>query len=71
MAQGKKTVKDEGIIQMFQESSDPVFSAPECAERWNMTTEGARGRLESLADQGILEKKKSGHRTTVYWLPGS
>jgi len=69
MPQGKKTVNDSRIIKTFEESSDPVFSAAECAERWGMSDQGARNRLDSLVEEGVLEKKKPGVRTAVYWLP--
>mgnify|MGYP006290262665 CR=1 FL=1 len=71
MPQGKKTIKDSEIIRMFEKSPEPVFSASECAEKWGMTDQGARNRLESLVSRGELEKKKPGVRTAVYWLPES
>lgn len=71
MAQGKKTMTDRDIIEMFRESSDPVFSASECAQRWDMSTQGARNRLEKLTNEGVLTKKKPGSRTAVYWLSES
>lgn len=71
MPQGKKTVNDDEIIEMFRKAREPVFSASECADRWGMSEQGARNRLESLVDRGVLEKKKPGSRTAVYWLPDS
>jgi len=68
MAAGRMTITDNEIIEYFAEASDPVFSAGECAEDWDMTHEGARGRLNSLVDSGRLETKKPGSRTRVYWL---
>jgi Fic family protein len=69
MAQGKKTVNDNEIVATFREATDPVFSAAECAGLWNMSEQGARNRLEKLVADGVLEKKKPGSRTAVYWLP--
>lgn len=69
MAAGKSTISDEEILQFFRDTPDPVLSAGECAEAWDMTSEGARKRLNSLVDEDELETKKPGHRTRVYWLP--
>jgi len=68
MAAGRMTITDTEIIEYFATASDPVFSAGECAEAWDMTHEGARGRLNSLVDENELETKKPGSRTRVYWL---
>jgi len=71
MAAGRMTITDNEIIEYFAEASDPVFSAGECATDWDMTHEGARGRLNALVDEGQLQTKKPGSRTRVYWLDQS
>ncbi|GAA0217424.1 hypothetical protein GCM10009000_035310 [Halobacterium noricense] len=68
MPAGKMKITDSEILEYFQSSQDPCFSAGECSEDWGMSSEGARKRLNELVDRGELESKKPGHRTRIYWL---
>ncbi len=67
MAQGKRTVSDEEIIQQMKQSSDPAFTTSEIAEMVGMTPAGMRGRLESLKESGQVSKKKPSTRTVIWW----
>jgi predicted ArsR family transcriptional regulator len=63
-----KGVADSEIIAVFRDSSDPAFYASEIAEAIDYTVEGARNRLDRLVEEGVLERKKRGKRSVVYWL---
>jgi predicted ArsR family transcriptional regulator len=63
-------VSDEEILAVFHESSDPVLIASEVAEELPIGRRGVYKRLEQLAEEGELGRKKIGGRGTVWWLAG-
>jgi predicted transcriptional regulator len=56
------------ILTVFALSTDPAFVPAEIADQLDVTTEGARHRMETLVQQGYLERKKPGQRTVLYWV---
>jgi len=56
------------ILQEFVVSPEPAFIASEIAEELDISDEGARHRLNRLVEQGLLNKKKPGPRTVIYWI---
>jgi predicted ArsR family transcriptional regulator len=64
-------VSDEEILSVFSQSPDPVLTATEVAEKLPLTRRGIYDRLTALEEQGELESKKVGGRTTVWWFPGN
>jgi predicted ArsR family transcriptional regulator len=71
MAQGEITVTDDEIIEGLRESKEPAFITKEIADIFDMSTEGMRGRLEKLKEEGRICKKKPSPRTVIWWLPES
>jgi predicted ArsR family transcriptional regulator len=67
MSQGKETVSDDEIIQIMQESDDPIHSAGEIANVVGVTRQCVFNRLQQLQAEGRVERKKSGSRTVVWW----
>lgn len=63
-------VSDDEILEVFQESSDPALIASEVAEELPIGRRGVYKRLEKLAEDGELERKKIGGRGTIWWLAG-
>ena len=61
-------VTDEEILDQFRESDDPVLIASEVADELPIGRRGIYKRLESLAEDGRLGRKKIGGRGTVWWL---
>jgi len=61
-------VSDDEIIAVFRESQDPVLIASEVAAELPIGRRGVYKRLEQLAEDGELERKKIGGRGTVWWL---
>lgn len=63
-----KAAADSEIVAIFEDSDDPAFFAGEIADAIGYTDEGARDRLDKLVQEGVLERKKAGKRSMVYWL---
>jgi predicted transcriptional regulator len=61
-------IDDLSVLETFLSSSEPAFVPSEVAENLDVTTEGARNRMNKLAERGLLEKKKPGQRTVMYWI---
>ncbi|GAB6879348.1 hypothetical protein JCM17823_16220 [Halorubrum gandharaense] len=66
----KPTVSDEEILAVFVNAEDPVLMADEVAESLPIGRRAVYNRLRSLEDQGVLQSKKTGARSTVWWYPG-
>ena len=66
--QGKQTVTDDEIIETIASHPDPAFTTSELAEIFDMSTEGVRGRLNKLAEEGKIAKKKPTTRTVIWWV---
>ena len=62
-------VSDEEILQVFRQSADPVLTASEVATDLPIKRRSVYDRLSQLEEEDILESKKVGGRTTVWWLP--
>jgi len=62
------SIPDVDILRVFLRSSDPAFVPIELANELDAGVETARNRMDSLADRGLLHKKKPGKRTVMYWI---
>lgn len=58
----------EEILHEFIVSPEPAFVPSEIGDRLDITTEGARHRMNKLVDDGLLARKKPGPRTVLYWI---
>jgi len=70
--QFKETVTEQDILKVFDYEDDPVLTAPEVADGLRrfgkqITPEGVRNRLEEMADQGLVSRKKLGARAVGWW----
>jgi len=69
MSRGRsKTMSDEEIIETIRSHPDEVVTAPEVAEEIDMTPAGVLKRLDQLAEEGVVTKKKVGSRAVVWWV---
>ncbi len=60
---------DEEILDVFRESPHPFLGTSEVANQVGFSQpKGAYKRLESLVEDGDLQKRKVGG-TSIYWLP--
>lgn len=63
----KKEVADGEILRHIS-FPDPAITAPELAERVDMSKQEANKRLRELADDGYIRRRKVGAHAVVYWL---
>ena len=57
---------EEEVLELLERVPGPVLTTTDLAEAYDMTTEGARRKLNDLCDAGFLDRRKTG-RTRVYW----
>lgn len=63
------TISDDEILQVFTDASDPVLTTNEVAEAIDMSRRGAYSRLDELANEDKLKRKKVGQTGAVWWYP--
>lgn len=68
MAGRKPTISDDEILNIFEESSDPVLSTNEVADKIGLGRRGTYNRLDQLANKGKLRRKSIGPGY-VWWVP--
>lgn len=61
---------DSELAQVFRESDDPVLTAVEVADELGISQQAAHARLSRAHEQGTIERKKTGARSVVWWVPG-
>lgn len=59
----------EQVKSALRSASDPVLTATEVAERIGVSRQAAHGYLQTLADEGEINRKKAGAKAVVWWLP--
>lgn len=67
-----ETVSEQEILKVFDYEDDPVLTAPEVAEGLGrfgkqITAEGVRNRLETMAEKGLISRKSVGARAVAWW----
>lgn len=58
---------DKEILEIFKESPDPAMFTAEVSEVLGFSQTGTQKRLESLVDDGFLDKKQP-KQTVIWWL---
>ncbi len=61
-------VTDEDLLAVFRRSDDPVLSTSEVADEVPIKRRATLDRLQRLEENGALERKQGGGRSTVWWL---
>jgi ribosomal protein S25 len=64
-----ETVDEAAILDLLERLPGPVITTTDVADRYDITTEGARRKLNDLCADGVLDRRKSG-QTRVYWRVG-
>ena len=54
-------------VRALVEHPDPAVTASEIGEVRNVTKQAAYNALEKLVEKGVIEKKKVGSRSVIYW----
>ncbi len=67
-----ETVSDQEILKVFDYEDDPVLTVSEVATGLQqfdiqLTTEGVRRRLQTMADAGLVARKTLGARAVGWW----
>ncbi|WP_417936055.1 helix-turn-helix domain-containing protein [Haloarcula saliterrae] len=68
MTRGKQTVSDREILALFAAADAPFLTAREVADAFDLTRQWAHNRLQTLHDDGHLNRKKSGRNTVIWWV---
>lgn len=68
MAGRPKKISDEEILQVLYETDERVMTAREIGEELGETRRTLHRRLDELHDDGMVEKKKVGGRSVVWWI---
>jgi repressor of nif and glnA expression len=58
------------VLSFVREHEDPVVTAGEVAERFNVTSRAARYRLAQLDERGQVRGKKVGGSAKVWYATG-
>jgi len=61
-------VTDDELIAVMRDADGPAWTTGEIASHVDMSTEGVRNRLESLAAEGRLNRKQPQRQTVLWWL---
>jgi predicted transcriptional regulator len=63
----KPEVSDKDILSVFRQAADPVLTTSEVADQLEIRHRGTFDRLNQLASEGRIHKKKVGEKGTVWW----
>lgn len=65
----KPRATDTEILQLFEDTDDPVLSTAEITEQLPIKRSATYKRLSALREEGRLTGKEIGGRNTVWWIP--
>lgn len=65
-----KDLDDDTVLELFRRHPDPVITAGEVAEAFEISNQAANKRLRHLQEENRLQRKKVGGAAVVYWLCG-
>lgn len=61
-------ISDERILDVFRRSVRPFQTASDVADRFDIARQSAHRRLQSLYEEGRLNKETVGAHAVVWWL---
>jgi hypothetical protein len=62
-----KEVQDRHIVEVFVDSDRPYLSRKQVQQEIDLSSQGTRGRLEALEEQGVLDSDVAGGGR-LYWI---
>jgi DNA-binding GntR family transcriptional regulator len=69
MGKGRpREVSDRELIEAGKASTGPAWTTREIAEQLNISTQTARERFRTLAEEGVVNSKREAG-VTILWLP--
>lgn len=60
-------VTKQDILKVFDTSDEPVLSATEIAEEFDVARQTVTRRLSEMEEEGLVEKKQMGARSVAWW----
>lgn len=60
-------VTKQDILKVFDDADEPVLSAIEIADVFNVTRQTITRRLDDMEEEGLVEKKQIGARAVAWW----
>lgn len=65
----KREFMTDDVLEVMQQSDEPFLTVTEILEEVDVTRKTVNDRLQELAGDGIVNRKKVGGRAVVWWLP--
>jgi Fic family protein len=62
---------DQDLLDIFVDAEDPVLTAVEVGDILDISQQAAYARLDRAEKEGMLERKKTGSRSVVWWVKDS
>ena len=69
-AKEESGTEDVELLDVFEETNEPVLTAVEVGEELGITQQAAHSRLSRAHNRGEVKRKKVGSRAVVWWTPG-
>jgi DNA-binding Lrp family transcriptional regulator len=69
MTQGKRTITDKEILEVFENADAPFLVAQEVADKFGMSRQWAHNRLQQLEQQSRIKRKAAGERSVIWYAP--
>jgi len=63
------SVSDKRILEVLEETDDPVRTVPKMSTEIDLSRDGLRRRLIDLEEQGLAKSKSVGANAVVWWRP--
>ena len=60
-------VTKQDILKVFDEADEPVLSATEIADVFDVARQTISRRLDDMEEEGLVEKKQIGARAVAWW----
>jgi predicted transcriptional regulator len=68
MAAGRISESDARYILAVGSHPDPVVTTTEIANELDVTQQAVHSKFSSFEEQGLMQAKKTGSRSKVWWL---
>jgi len=67
-AKESPAVNKERVRKIFRNNSEPIITAKDVANRFNVSNQYANRKLREFVRDGLLEQRRVGASAKVYWL---
>lgn len=64
-------IDPDDVLDVIYAIDEPIFTAPEIADRLDVTRKTISSKLESLQYAGVVERKDVGANAVAWWLAGT